>query len=841
MDDIRLVNEIENPMYQDASDLPQFTLNGAATLRIEGTVDAVSSAIGSLLLLAHPSHLGADLILVNFTDKFWSTEDHGPEGTASASISFSVSAPPSPGDAYLLASARVLFFNATASLDAAGATVDLAGVLTAVDPSGLMPSLSVDFALPPNATSSAAAPISGALEDVQASLDALNITLWDTSCVFGVDFAIGAKFVTLFFVPESDPAPLFCDWYMNGTAPALNATLAETNAWATSEEVSAILLGSLDVNVTYNPLNNSVFEAAVFASYGSVFLNSACGNAEALNENWLYSHPELIPLGYSGAVHLRSSNLSCLVDALANMTYTPGPDFYGEDTITVRIGITTTGLSSLPLFEVDESVLALFGVAQASGSVSVANVDDVPELFNPGYLFLRELEVTHLWDMDVAHGDGDAMDIVLEVVVSLGEVSLDSFVRGLVVINGGAPVSWPVTSFSMKGPRKNVSTALGGLYYHGSSCQFSEGACESRFSLLNLTATDANGAKAEHSIVVDVTCIAEVPYLVVPPVFGDEDTDIPVPMDCWPMDPLEQVTVFISDIPAGVSFSAGKRQGSRWRLELYELPGLTLRAPPNSHADFNLTVTAVAVEISNGDTAANETVVLVTVDPVNDKPDVVAPGTQYGLEETVSKIGAAVISDVADLPDGQGGAYEVTVTATSGRLLYGVVYGNESLPSTCASLNLTFCAGWMTNTVVLQGAMQDVNSALKTMFYLGDLDFDATDTIVWEVNDLGSVGSGGAQVASDSAPIKVLPVNDAPVILLDSTYDAGCDPDLDNLTCLPTINLFRPREDCYEDTLLGHSMAFTDVDDKGDNYTVRMELLIRLLVAEPAVPRRSAL
>jgi hypothetical protein len=46
-----------------------------------------------------------------------------------------------------------------------------------------------------------------------------------------------------------------------------------------------------------------------------VFLNSACGDAEALNENWLYSHPELIPLGYSGAVHLRSSNLSCLVDA----------------------------------------------------------------------------------------------------------------------------------------------------------------------------------------------------------------------------------------------------------------------------------------------------------------------------------------------------------------------------------------------------------------------------------------------------------------------------------------------------------------------------------------------
>lgn len=35
---------------------------------------------------------------------------------------------------------------------------------------------------------------------------------------------------------------------------------------------------------------------------------------------------------------------------------------------------------------------------------------------------------------------------------------------------------------------------------------------------------------------------------------------------------------------------------------------------------------------------------LVEVDPVNDVPDVVSPGTQYALEDTVSKIGAGTLA-----------------------------------------------------------------------------------------------------------------------------------------------------------------------------------------------------
>jgi hypothetical protein len=172
-----------------------------------------------------------------------------------------------------------------------------------------------------------------------------------------------------------------------------------------------------------------------------------------------------------------------------------------------------------------------------------------------------------------------------------------------------------------------------------------------------------------------------------------------------------------------------------------------------------------------------------------------------------------VISDLADLPSATGGDYEVTVSVGTGILRY---YNDTFV--TCGSLSLTGCSGANTGTVTLRGAMENVNAALNTIHYLGNLNYEGLTLLTWTVDDKGTSGSGGPLTASIVAVLNVLPQNDAPVISVPSTAPGGCLPDLENRTCLPVIDNFRPREDCVSAVYSG--ISFSDVDNKGDNYTM---------------------
>ena len=173
----------------------------------------------------------------------------------------------------------------------------------------------------------------------------------------------------------------------------------------------------------------------------------------------------------------------------------------------------------------------------------------------------------------------------------------------------------------------------------------------------------------------------------------------------------------------------------------------------------------------------------------------------------------AVISDLADLPSAIGGDYEVTVTVGTGILRY---YNDTAV--SCASLLLTACSGVNTGSMKLRGAMEDVNAALNEIHYLGNLNYEGLTLLTWLVDDKGTSGSGGPLTAVIAAVLHVLPQNDAPLISVPSTAPGGCAPDLENRTCLPVINNFRPREDCVSAVYSG--ISFSDVDNKGDNYTM---------------------
>ena len=61
------------------------------------------------------------------------------------------------------------------------------------------------------------------------------------------------------------------------------------------------------------------------------------------------------------------------------------------------------------------------------------------------------------------------------------------------------------------------------------------------------------------------------------------------------------------------------------------------------------------------------------------------------------------------------------------------------------------------------GSQTDINAALNGLTYQPQSNFYGSDTLSITTNDLGNTGSGGPQTDTDTVPITVNPVNDAPV------------------------------------------------------------------------------
>ena len=155
-----------------------------------------------------------------------------------------------------------------------------------------------------------------------------------------------------------------------------------------------------------------------------------------------------------------------------------------------------------------------------------------------------------------------------------------------------------------------------------------------------------------------------------------------------------------------------------------------------------------------------------------DQPPVnTVPGAQTTNEDTAlvfSTAHANAIS-VAD-PDAGTSAVQVTLSATHGTL---------TLASTT---NLTV-AGERSASVVVTGALTDINAALNGLSYLPAANYNGPATVQVSTNDQGNTGTGGPLTDTDSVSVTVVPVNDPPV-----ASDASVSTNEDTaLTFSPTV------------------------------------------------------
>ncbi|GAB5460426.1 VCBS domain-containing protein [Hoeflea alexandrii] len=244
---------------------------------------------------------------------------------------------------------------------------------------------------------------------------------------------------------------------------------------------------------------------------------------------------------------------------------------------------------------------------------------------------------------------------------------------------------------------------------------------------------------------------------------GNEDTDIAIDLsvvlsDTDGSETLSDVT--ISDVPAGVILSAGTNNNDgTWTLTQADLNGLTLRAPQDWTGSFDLRVSVTSTESSNGDAATTTETFTVTIDPVNDAPEI-APIVQ---PSAVAEIADASMQDISpvtgtlSVTDADAGD---TLTAQAGTPVISWSGGTLS-PVQISALMTVLGTGALTlGSAVSNGGAVGIGYSWDPA--AADLDFLAAGqslTISYNV----TVSDGTATSASQALVFTIAGTNDLPV------------------------------------------------------------------------------
>ena len=163
--------------------------------------------------------------------------------------------------------------------------------------------------------------------------------------------------------------------------------------------------------------------------------------------------------------------------------------------------------------------------------------------------------------------------------------------------------------------------------------------------------------------------------------------------------------------------------------------------------------TSIGFKVGDGtDFSTDSYVLTLDVTAVNDAPVNTVPGAQSVDEDTALAFAGLNTISVSDVDVGEtlGGKVEVSLSVEHGSLALGTTTG----------LSGDLAGG--DGTLKFQGTLADVNAALASLGYQGDLNFNGSDALKIDTSDLGNTGSGGIKIDSDTVAIAVTSVNDAP-------------------------------------------------------------------------------
>ena len=178
---------------------------------------------------------------------------------------------------------------------------------------------------------------------------------------------------------------------------------------------------------------------------------------------------------------------------------------------------------------------------------------------------------------------------------------------------------------------------------------------------------------------------------------------------------------------------------------------LTYTAAPNANGTAIVTVQLRdngGTELGGVDSSALQTFTI-NVTAINDAPVFTLPNPPTVSEDTTLAIAGISLRDV----DSASSPLVVTLSVANGTLQLGNTAG---LTITAGSNN--------SGSVAFSGTLSDINAALSGLSYRGNLNFNGSDTLTLTANDQGNTGSGPIGIDNRTLVLTVTAVNDAPVI-----------------------------------------------------------------------------
>lgn len=156
----------------------------------------------------------------------------------------------------------------------------------------------------------------------------------------------------------------------------------------------------------------------------------------------------------------------------------------------------------------------------------------------------------------------------------------------------------------------------------------------------------------------------------------------------------------------------------------------------------------------------------IDVQAINDAPVLTVPESFSATEDVALALSGISFTDV-------------DAAGSEMRLILEVQNGSLSLGDSAQEANFRGGTSDGDSRIVLRGTLTELNSWLMDLEYTSDENFNGEDSLFVRINDQGNTGDGGIMRDTETVPISVSAVNDAPVIGAPESFMAMEDIPLD--------------------------------------------------------------
>lgn len=510
----------------------------------------------------------------------------------------------------------------------------------------------------------------------------------------------------------------------------------------------------------------------------------------------------------SGSVTVTGTlnQLNAAINTANTITYVSNANFAGADPLTISVsdgGSTGVDPSTVGL---PATGTATTEVGTGTVAINVTAVNDAPTITVPGAQSVDEdtnLVLTGATAISIADIDSATSDVTATLTVTSGTLTANGATGPLTSITGQG-----TNTLTLVGTAAEINTAIASLTYLGT-------ANANGTDTLNINVNDggntgvdpstipgrpvtgdANNEQADASVALTVNAINDTPTVTVPGqqtasaaagvTFssgnGNQISVADVDANEVSATAVVRATIAVTtgnlalNGIAGLSFINGGNNSGSMVIEgtlaaiNTALDGLVFTAGGDSDTTATLSVTLndkgnVGADpnlTGDGSSEQGTGTVDIQISEINDTPTITAPATVNGSEDTVIAFTGGNQVQIGD------------VDAFSSDLRVTLSVANGTLSLTPGTLAFSTGDGTADSTMIFEGTLSEINTALATLTYLGNTGYNAnqgTETLNITVNDKGNTGvdpgtSGDAnsEQATHAVGITIAAINDAPTL-----------------------------------------------------------------------------